>query len=405
MPFASAFRGSTARRGPSAALLQLTATRAHLQHIFWARSLVIVSVCAVAAYDVPDLVELRPWSAGLLALAALLNLATWLRLRRPQPVSYGEFLVQILADVGLIAAALHHTGGSNSPLADLSYVPLTVAAATLPWRQVAVVFAAIYGLHELVCHYLPTLSYVPSEDRNVDLLVGAILACFVFAMARSTREHDALLATAREIYLKERLAAQLGGVAAATVHQLGSPLATMAVVVEDLQLDVGADSPHQRPLALLAEQIADCKRISSRLMATAGHHRADAGRRLPADRFIADLVEKCTLLHPWLAVDFRQERGGPAPHVVTDALLEQAIMVLLQSAPGVPRRLEIAHRWDDTHLHLHVCERGEAPEPLAQGHPHVLLAKTTIDRFGGKVGEKTHPDGRTCLELSLPLSS
>lgn len=404
MPFASVFRGPIARRAPSAALLQITATRAHLQHIFWARSIVIVAVCAVAAYDVPDLLELRPWSAGLLALAALLNLATWLRLRRPQPVSYGEFLVQILADVGLIAAALHHTGGSESPFADLSYVPLVVAAATLPWRQVVVVFAAIYGLHELVCHYLPTLSYV-SDDPGVDVLVGAILACFVFVMARSTREHDALLATAREIYLKERLAAELGGVAAATVHQLGSPLATMAVVVEDLQLDLGADSPHQRALGLLAEQIDDCKRISSRLMAAAGHHRADAGRRLPADRFIADLIEKCTLLHPWLAVDSRQEGRGPAPHVVTDALLEQAIMVLLQCAPGVPRRLEIAHRWDDTHLHLHVCESGQSPEPLAPGHPHVLLAKTTIDRFGGKVGEKTHPDGRTCLEVSLPLSA
>jgi two-component system sensor histidine kinase RegB len=393
------------RRPPGQALLQVTATRAHLQRLFWARNLVFVAVCAVGAYgfardEAPA--RLASWPLVLLGLLALLNLAAWLRLRRARPVSHTEFLVQILGDVGLVAAGLYHTGGAASPLGDLAYVPLTVAAATLPGMQVAVVFGAIYGLHELVCHYLPTFTY-ENDDQGVELLVGAILACFVFAMARSSRVHEALLAAAREVYLKERLAVELGAVAAAAVHEFGSPLATMAVVVEDLRLDVGIDSPHQRALVLLAEKIEDCKRISSRLMAAAGQQRAEAGRRLPADRFVAGIVEKCTLLHPWLAMECRAQGEGPAPHVLADASLEQAIMVLLHCAPGVPRRLEVCHRWDKTHLHLHICDLSDAAPP-AQGHPHALLARSTIDRFGGKVAESLHADGRACLELSLPLS-
>jgi hypothetical protein len=32
------------------------------------------------------------------------------------------------------------------------------------------------------------------------------------------------------------------------------------------------------------------------------------------------------------------------------------------------------------------------------------MAKATISRFGGTIGEATQADGHACIELSLPLS-
>jgi hypothetical protein len=34
----------------------------------------------------------------------------------------------------------------------------------------------------------------------------------------------------------------------------------------------------------------------------------------------------------------------------------------------------------------------------------LFMAKTTISRFGGRFEEVAQPDGRVCVELSLPLS-
>lgn len=403
LPFAASAARVLAAGTAAAKPVEPTATRAYLVRIFWVRNIVLAAVCLVAAYSALRL-GVRPigaWGASLLVLAAVVNGCAWWRLRQPAPVSHGEFMLQIIADVALIAAALHHSGGSASPFADLSYVPLVVAAATLPGAQVIAVFVAIVALDELVCHYLPHFAYSVGEEQKMDLLVQAILAFFVYAMARTSRSHEAALARLREEEFAERHSAELGAVAGLAVHELGSPLATMAVVVEDLQLDLGRTSPHAGALGVLAEQVEDCKRICSCLMATVGHERVSGGRRLPADRFVAGLVERCSVMHPWMALEVRAESASPAPEILADEAIEHAILVLLQCAPGRLRRLEFAQRWDERYLYLHVCEHGQSARP--PDAPRLMLARGTIQRFGGAVREAQHADGRACTEIHLPL--
>src|SRR5712691_2878001 len=99
-----------------------------------------------------------PWVEGVLGvlgLVALLNLFTWFRLRQSAPVSYLEFSMQIVADVLLLTAALYHSGGEASPFNDLYFVPLVIAAATLPLTHTSVVAFIIVGCHWLACAYGP----------------------------------------------------------------------------------------------------------------------------------------------------------------------------------------------------------------------------------------------------------
>src|SRR5688500_6973829 len=131
--------GRAARAGEPP--LQLTATRTHLSQVFWSRNVVLAAVLAWMGLTRAEFSSL--WVPAISAVALLINLVTWIRLRQPVPVTYGEFLVQILADVALIGAGLHHSGG-DSTIAVLSFVPLTIAAATLPWQQTLIVFIAIF---------------------------------------------------------------------------------------------------------------------------------------------------------------------------------------------------------------------------------------------------------------------
>jgi two-component system sensor histidine kinase RegB len=399
--------------------VQLTATRAHLWQVFWARNVVIAALClwiALVSHELPS-----PWAVSLLGLAALVNALTWLRLRRPAPVSYGEFLIQILCDVLLIGAGLHHSGGNASTLADLSFVPLTIAAATLPWRQTLVVYLAIFGLHELVCHFLPTYAWPDPAERRTELLAGGLIACFVYSMARGSRLHEALLVRMREKYFAQRHAAELGTLAASAVHELSSPLATLAVVVNELRGGAGGDAEQRRALDVMASQIENCKRINSRLLAWAGHERVEGGGRVAADSFIAAVVEKCRLMQPWVALEHRRGGSAPPPQIVADSSLEQAILVLLHCSPGALRQIEISYDWSDTELQIHLCDFGpvstvyaddQAGTPLFAARPppeskhfDLLMAKAAIERFGGRMEERRHAEGVVCMELSIPLSN
>lgn len=399
--------------------LQLTATRAHLRQVFWARNLVLVAVGMWIFFMPGD--RPSPWLLTILAGAALVNLMTWVRLRQLAPVTHGEFLVQMLSDVALITAGLHHSGGDASAIADLSFIPLTIAAATLPWRLTLIVFVAIFTLDELVCHYLPGAIWPDPAERRIDLLAGAVVACFVFSMAKGSRMHEALLDRMREKYREQRHAAELGTLAASAAHQLSSPLATLAVVVGELRASPGGSTEQRGALDVMARQIDLCKQISSRLLAFTGHERAEGGGRMAADQFVARIVEKCRLMQPWMAIEHRANGVRPAPDILIDSSLEQAILVLLHSSPGVLRQIEIAHEWDAQSLKIQLYDYGPvssvsaddpAGTPLFSSRPapesrhfDLLMARAAIHRFGGTLDARLHGEDALCMELTLPLST
>ena len=79
---------------------QLTPTRSHLRQLFMARNAVLlVGSIGVAGMAAAESALRSPGIAGLLGALALLNLFTWLRLKQSVPVSYNQFLLQILVDV------------------------------------------------------------------------------------------------------------------------------------------------------------------------------------------------------------------------------------------------------------------------------------------------------------------
>src|SRR5258706_9616489 len=325
--------------------VQLTATRAHLRFDFITRNVLLTAFCVWMAVALVEDVSwwVSPWIAAVAAPAAVLNLATWLRLKPVAPVSYGEFLLQILADVVLLSGAVCLTGGDSSPFEALYLLPLTIAAATLPWPYTLAVVLAILGCREFACIYSgpSTARYAPDEE-TIELLTGASIAYFVFCLARTSRKHERFVAEIRENYLRQRHAAELGTLAAVAADQLSSPLATMAVVVGELRDGAGPPAERNQALEVGARQIDSCKQIASRLLAAAGYSPAEGGGRMGADKFCAAVLDKGQLMPPWMTLQCRCEgSASPAPEILADASLEQAILVLLKSAPGAARRVDI----------------------------------------------------------------
>jgi hypothetical protein len=189
------------------------------------------------------------------------------------------------------------------------------------------------------------------------------------------------------------------------------------VVVGELRDDLGLPEARRQALEIMAKQIETCKQVSSRLLASAGYGRAEGGGKVAADKFWATVMDKCQLMQPWMSLHCRYEGGKPAPEILAESSLEQAILVLLKSAPGAAPRVEMSIRWDEKHLQVHLCAPRSRTDADAQpGAPlfartalapadrlDLLMAKATIGRFGGAVGDPTHTNGRVSVKLSLVL--
>src|SRR5487761_89 len=213
---------------------------------------------------------------GVVAVSALLNVVAWISNRAAARLGNREAAIYLAFDTLQLGVLLFLTGGLQNPFAMLMLAPVTVSATILTRRTVvglsALTVAAITVL--AVAHLpLPARSGAAIEPAPIYVL-GMWMALvssslFItgynwFVAEEARRMRDAFAATQLALAREQRISA-VGALAAAAAHQLGSPLATIAVVTKELVRDLPADSPYAEDAQLLLSQSERCRTILAEL--------------------------------------------------------------------------------------------------------------------------------------------
>ncbi len=362
----------------------------------------------------------------ILAAMAVLNLLTWLRLARAWPVRDGELFAQLTFDVLALTGLLYYTGGSTNPFAPLYLLPITLTAAALPrthtWFMVGLAVACYTALL-FVYVPLPGAHAMHGDEFQMHvvgmwlgfLISAALIATFAVRMAATLRERDRLAAAMREQALKHERVLALGTLATGAAHELGTPLSTLAVLLKDI-------APHKpvddETLSVLRAQVARSKEILASLSASAGAVRAEAGAPQALDRWLETLVRGWQARRPGVPPRLQLDGPPPAPRIVAEQTLAQAIVNILNNAADAsPSDVEVNGRWTTNELVLEIADRGTGLAPEVEqraGEPFIttkeeglglglFLAYATLNRFGGTVRLLRREGGGTLCRLTLPL--
>jgi two-component system sensor histidine kinase RegB len=370
-------------------------------------------------------------SVAVLALVGV-NLFTWQRLRLSTAVSGLELFGQLLIDATVLTVQLYYSGGATNPFVLMYLLPITLAAAALPG-----IFSGMMAVFTAICYSILMFNYVPMPHTHTlhgsqfDLHVigmwfgfvvsGGLTAYFVVKMGQTLRERDAVLAAMREEQLRNERILALGTLATGAAHELGTPLSTMAVLLKEMENDVKADTEMTAQLGILRSQVNRCKQILSSLSASAGHARAEAGSGMPLDEYLQKLLEDWRTMRPAVRIEVTYDGLRPAPRILTEQTLSQAIINILNNAADAsPEQIEMEARWDRETLRIEIRDRGPGLAPAVEknaGTPFfttkepgqglglgLFLAHATLNRFGSKVELYNREGGGACTRLALPLS-
>jgi two-component system sensor histidine kinase RegB len=394
-------------------------------------SLAVQAVVAVVATQFLGILLPRELIGLILLGGAAINLLTWLRLQRSWPVRDGELFTHLVLDVLLLTSLLYFSGGSTNPFAPLYLIPLTLTAAALSWRftwPMLILVTACYSF--LLFFYIPlTHSHQGVEAHVLDdfrvhvigtwlgfLLSGVLIAFFAVRMRETVRERDSLRASMREQSLRHERMLALGTFAAGAAHELGTPLATIAVLAKELQR---TDERDTQRLQLLREQIDRCKDILGSLAAAVGETRAEGGGACMLDQFLNDVIDRWRNAHPQVEAHVRMHGAVTAPRIVVDRTLGQALLNVLNNAAEASTWVAIDVRWDDVALVLEIRDQGAgfAPHVLEHvGEPFfttkppgsgmglgLFLARSTLERFGGHLQLANRVEGGSVCRIDLPI--
>jgi len=360
----------------------------------------------------------------------LLNAFVSLRLKRAATVTHGELALHLAIDLGALTALLYLAGGAANPFSLLYVLHVTLIALLLPWNLAAAGTALVLACRWLVERdHLPLLqadgSAVSSGLMRLGetlsfALTAIMIAWFVARIVAASREQDRQLQEATRKAINDEAVLRLGALAAGAAHELARPLATMAIVAGELGRD--ADPAQlERDAAILSGQVAACRETLGNLMAAAGHVRAEGGGREAIDRFLYAIAGRCRALRPGIGLTVQCEGAQPAPEILAEQSLKQAILILLNNAADVsPDDVHMTGTWEGDVLRLAIIDRGGGmpadsgdklgrvffttkPEGQGTGLGLVLAAKA-VRRLGGTLRWSNREAGGACAEIELPLA-
>ena len=390
----------------------------------------LLAAVAIAVWSAPTLLDIAlprlPMFAVVALMAGFNAFLDW-RARKPETVDAGELFGELCVDLAALTILLYLSGGAANPLISFLLVPVAVAALSLPGiltAAIAVLAVALYSL--LMWQYLPLA--VADVERAARLhLAGmwltfvvsaAMIAWFVARMTASIRERDSRLAAAREQALRDERVVALGALAAGAAHELGTPLATIAVLVGELERESGLDAGARADLALVREQIALCKDIISSMAARAGALRSDALRAQEAGAWLEGVRARWHAMRPQVASRLTLE-GAAAPLIATEATLEQALVNLLNNAADAGNaEIDITLIRDPAMLTIVITDggpgfsadvlrqAGRVALPSRNGGAGIglLLAFSAIERLGGRIVLDNPAQGGGRATVQLPVA-
>lgn len=363
---------------------------------------------------------------AIIGVTALLNAVVHLRLRSAASAAPGELLSQLLVDIAALSALVFFSGGATNPLVSLLLPPVAIAALALPARGAAIVAGvAIVAYSLLMVFYVPLPLDDVSRATRLHLLgmwltfalSAALISWFVVRMTNLIRARDAQLATAREQALRDERVMAIGTLAAGAAHELGTPLATMALLAGELADDTALPEPARRDVELMRTQIVACKEIITGLSRRAGAERLENPALLPADRWLDALRQRWHALRPAAASSLSVATSLPAPRLLADPRLEQAVLNLLNNAASASDQpIEIILGWNDGRISIDVRDRGpgfpdavlnnggSVPFPTHENGSGIglILTRAAVEQTGGRLLLQNPPGGGALARLEIP---
>ena len=381
-------------------------------------------------FDLP-LVE----GIAVVAASALLNIAVTMQWPLSMRLGDRAAALHFAYDVVQLSALLFLTGWLHNPFSLFILAPVTVSATALSrGSTVGLGTLSAICITLLAIWHLPFPWGGPPLDLDELYVTGIweatmlgtlFIAVYVGSVSEEARKMSDALSAAQTALSSEQRLSELGALAAAAAHELGSPLATIAVTAKEMSHEIEKDSPLADDIALLISQSDRCRDI---LAALAQQPEADGGPPYSSIP-ISALVHVAAEPHESEGVELRFEPGPqPAtpeskePSVRRSAEFIQGLGNLIQNAVQFARsRVTIETQWGPEELTVAVRDDGPGfssglldriGEPYLstrEGDGHmglgIFIACTLLKRTGAQVRFGNVADGGAEAVVSWPRTA
>lgn len=358
--------------------------------------------------------------------SAMLNIG--LSIGAPRSLRLGDVEAAVLLgyDIVQLGFLLYLTGGITNSFAMLFLTPVIISAVSLPRKLTLVLGILMIAIATILTGEFYPLPWYENRELSFPLLYRAgiwaalaLSAAFIGIYAARVSDESRLLAaalSATELVLeREQHLSQLDGLAAAAAHELGTPLATITLIIKELQKSVPEAAPGLRDdLALLSQEAARCREILGKLASLGTEDPTNMLNALSIEGLIEEVVEPQRDFE--VNVEVSKQGAAPAPVVTRNPGIMYGLGNLVENAIDFAKsRVKIDATWSDDLVTITIEDDGPGfppailtrlGDPYLRGRPTdrrtkndmqsglglgLFIAKTLLERSGATVETENVP--------------
>ncbi len=274
------------------------------------------------------------------------------------------------------------------------------------------------GAATLLAFYHLPLPWFPGSPLTLPILYvagiwlaivlgAAFTGIYASRIAEESRKLSDALAATELVLAREQHLTQLDGLAAAAAHELGTPLATIALVVKELSNLVAGKGPLADDITLLSQEVQRCRTILAKL-ASLGDETATMLDDMTLGHLLAEVIDPQR--HFGIDVRITKESAGPEPVCRRNPGLLYGLSNLVENAIDFANsEVRIEADWTVDFVSIRIEDDGPGFSPdvvMRLGEPYVtsrspqrraksedgaglglglFIAKTLLERSGAAV--------------------
>jgi len=330
----------------------------------------------------------------LIGASVILNIALKFKYPTTLHLTVKASTLLLSYDIVQLAALLFLTGGLQNPFAFLLTVPVVISATALTVNYTFLLGGLTFLCTSLLAFFYYPLPWVEGEILQLPTvyIIGMWIAIissisftgfYAFRVADEARKlADALTATELVLQSEQHLS-NLDGLAAAAAHELGTPLATIALVSKEMIRELDKKSAVYEDAKLLRSQAQRCREILQKLSSLSSE-----GDRHIGEMPFSSIMEEVSAPHRDFGVDLKLAfpKDGNEPICFRNPGIMYGIGNLIENAVDYAKsRVSFEAHWDDRLITVTISDdgKGYSEELMPRiGEPYVTR-KNPQDRRGG----------------------
>ena len=373
------------------------------------------------------------WALALVVLTAATNL--WLRFRYPRPHRLSEPASGVLLayDALQLSALLYLTGGVDNPFFAFYLAPVLISATALSPRTTCLIGALVIVMVTLLSFVSLPLPWYPDSAVMFPLLYRAsewiamfvqvaFIGLYTWKITNESRQIANALAATELVLEREQHLSALDGLAAAAAHELGTPLATIALVSREIERAMPAGAAYADDIRLLRQQTERCRAILARITSLGS---GDAPYdRMPLSQLIDEVVAPHRPFGTEIAVRLPEEHGAE-PEIARNPGILYGLGNLIENAVDFANhKVTVSADWNADRIDILIEDDGpgfadqvidrigepyvsvrrrkaEGPGGLGLG---IFIAKTLLERTGAAlvIRNRAHPEKGAAVLVRWP---